>query len=195
VGCRSLDPSPARRRGTPVIFSLTVGIKADTLPAILPARVRRFRAAGRRGEDRCLTATMTDRCRERAGGPRSRRVERLQGLQECLKCECLLSAAPTPGHLSPGRRWKARGPSLSEHRCGRLVAWIFLLKCRPPKRPHEPSTVPSNRAAASGCPPHLSPLGGERSTRDQRAVRGAGSAARQRTAPNHPDGRRTQCPP
>jgi hypothetical protein len=43
-----------------------------------------------------------------------------------------------------GRRWRVRGPSLSRTPVRAFGRLELLFKCRPPKRPHEPSssTVP-----------------------------------------------------
>ena len=45
-------------------------------------KVRRFRAASRRGRDRCLTGPATDRVRERVGdhGPDGRKAQRAAGV-------------------------------------------------------------------------------------------------------------------
>jgi hypothetical protein len=90
---RSHLTPPSRAKGEEAeTFFLTIGIKAFNLPHILPVRVRRVRAAGRRGKDRCLT-NAGDGPASGSGlgdpGPDGRKA---YGLQEFLNCECLLSA-------------------------------------------------------------------------------------------------------
>ena len=63
------------------------------------------------------------------------------------------TAVPTPLLLSFGEgSGKSEAPACQGTPVRALVRLIFLLKCRLPERPHEPSTVPDFRAAASACP-------------------------------------------
>ena len=77
-------------------------------------------------------------------------------------CECLLYRSPYPFVGYGEGSGKSEAPACQGTPVRAPVRLIVLLKCRPPERPHEPSTVPHSgrrhRHAPNPPAPHPRPL-------------------------------------